>query len=533
MAILKRALVASTPPATEPGTDLADHRVAEESSRRERLGLAFFWLVILAYGFFVPSILSWNTESHLYPTFAMVDHGTARIDAYQQGLGDKSYWHGHYYTDKAPGLSFLAVPVYGVIRLAFPHVKISGFELYKHIKNYYFIPEKVAYVRYAITYLLVALPSAVLAVLLWLFLLKISERTGWSLAVAGIYALGTIAYVYSIWYFSHQLCAVLLFSAFLLLFYRARGQPATRKSLLAAAAAGVLAGYSIISEYPTIVIAAAIGLYLLAVAPARWRTAAAFVAGMMPAAALNIAYNLVAYGKPFATGYMYVHSKAYHVNVPSGPFGLANPLAYAVKAPTLDSIYQITFGLYRGIFPLSPVLLLFIPGAYFMWKRREFRPEWWLCIGIVVVYFLMDASRGADTNGWSGGSSVASRHLTPMLPFMMVPIIFGLGNRIFRFALVVLGAVSVAIMFMTVSATYLFPYTDRNPLANEVFPNFFHGRIETNWVYIWRGVLGLTGFAALLPFFAIVVCLLARIVWLLYTGPRRDTTSQQPRAAEG
>src|SRR5437588_1236568 len=186
-----------------------------ERSRRERLGLAFFWLVVLAYGFFVPSILSWNTESHLYPAFAIVDHGTTRIDAYQQGLGDKSYWKGHYYTDKAPGLSFLAVPVYGAIRLAFPKAEVTGFKLYREIKNYYYIPDTVKYVRYAITYILISLPSAALAVLIWMFLMRLTGRTGSSLALAAVYALGTIAYVYSIWFFIDQLCAVLLLSAFL------------------------------------------------------------------------------------------------------------------------------------------------------------------------------------------------------------------------------------------------------------------------------------------------------------------------------
>jgi hypothetical protein len=495
----------------------------EEHSRRERIGLAFFWLVILAYGFFIPSILSWNTESHLYPAFAIVDHHTVRIDAYQQGLGDKSFSRGHYYTDKAPGLSFLAVPVYAGMRLAFPHVKVQGFRLYKHIKNYYYIPQDLTYLRYGITYLLVSLPSAILAVLLWMFLMRVTGDTGRSLAVAATYALGTIAYVYSIWYFSHQICAVLLFSAFLLLFYHVRQRRFDRRALLASAGAGLLAGYSIISEYPTVVIAGLIGIYLLAVAPERIKAAAAFVAGMIPAAALNIAYNLVAYGKPFATGYMFVHSQAYHSHIQSGPFGLANPLSYGIQAPSLTSLWEITFGTYRGIFLLNPVLLLFIPGLVWMWRRRDLRAEWWLCLAVVLIYFLMDASRPTDTNGWSGGSSVASRHLDPMLPFMMLPIIFGLRDRIFRIAFGVLAAVSIAIMFMTVSATYLFPYTDHNPLLNEVFPSFFHGQIEPNWVYVWRSTFGLTGFTALLPFFAVALILVARIVWLLRSSPRPAT----------
>ncbi|MGH2442709.1 MAG: hypothetical protein ACRDFX_06060 [Chloroflexota bacterium] len=503
-----------------------DQSDKQATNRRESIGLAFFWLVVLAYGFFIPSILSWNTESHLYPAFALVDHHTIRIDAYQQGLGDKSFHNGHYYTDKAPGLSFLAVPVYGAMRLAFPHAGISGFKLYKHIKNYYYIPQDVTYVRYAITYLLVALPSAVLAILMWLFLMRLTGDAGWSMALAAVYALGTIAYVYSIWFFSHQICAILLFGAFLLIFYRIRGKEPDRRLLLSALGAGFLAGFSIISEYPTVIIAAILGIYMLVVARDRLRTLIAFVLGMAPPAALNIGYNLVAFGKPLAMGYLYVHSKAYHVHVHTGFLGISNPFSYAIKAPSLNSLYEITFGTYRGLFLVNPVLLLFFAGVFFMWKRRDVRAEMWLCVAIVLVYFLLDASRGADTNGWSGGSSVASRHLTPMIPFMIVPIAFGLRDRSFRALFVVWGAVSMAIMFMTVSSTYLFPYTDRNPIFNEVLPNFFHGKIIPNWVYVWRSSIGITGFATLLPFFAIALLLIGWIVRILMAGVRPAPATQ-------
>src|SRR5579872_1535248 len=214
---------AQTDSSLEPGSPR--QRTTQSRLHREKVGLAFFWLLVLAYGFFIPAIISWNTESHLYPAFAIVDHGTVRIDDYQQGLGDKSYYKGHWYSDKAPGLAFLAVPVYAGLHVLFPDVKIHGFKVYHHIANYYYIPVDQTYLRYAITYILVSLPSAAFAILFWLFLTRLSGSSGWSLGLAAIYALGTTAYVFSIWYFSHQVCAILLFGAFLLLFYQARYKP--------------------------------------------------------------------------------------------------------------------------------------------------------------------------------------------------------------------------------------------------------------------------------------------------------------------
>jgi hypothetical protein len=240
---------------------------------------------------------------------------------------------------------------------------------------------------------------------------------------------------------------------------------------------------------------------------------------MLPAIALNVGYNLMAYGKPFATGYLYVQSQAYHIHITPGPLGLTSPSNLGIQLPTLHNLYEITFGLYRGIFPISPVLILFFAGLYFMWRRKDLRPEFWLCLAVVVIYFLIDAGRPADTNGWSGGSSVASRHLTPMIPFMIVPIVFGFRNRVFRVVFAVLAIISICLMFMIVSSTYLFPYNDSNPLANEVFPNFFHGQIQSNWIVLWHSTLHLSGFVSLLPFFAVAALLIGRIAWLVRNSP--------------
>ena len=501
--------------------------------RKDSVALALFWLLALAYGYFVPFMVNWNTESHLYTSFSIVDRGSLNIDPYQQGNGDKSYWHGHYYSDKAPGLSLLAVPLYGAIRLVAGNVRGEGYKLYKHRPGYVYVALHTIYIRYAITYLLVVLPSAALAVLLWLFLAHVTGRPGWSLLVSAVYALGTIAYAYSIWFFSHQITAVLLFCAFLALFMGVRNQPPGNRALLFSALAGLLAGYSVISEYPTAVIACLLGAYALTVAVDRPRAGLAFLAGMLPPAALGVTYNMLAFGRPLATGYLYVHSAWYQSHAHGGFLGLTDPAGYGVQAPTLDSFWQITLGPYRGLFFVSPVLLLFFAGLVYMWKLRALRRELWLCVAVVLVYLVVDASRGVDQNGWSGGWSVASRHLTPMIPFMVVPIGFGFVSRTFRYLFVALGALSAAVMLMTVSTIGLYTNTDRNPIFDSVLPHFLSGRIATNWVLNWGNAIGLQGFASLIPLFALGLALAGRLVWLLHQGGSRLTLPEEPAMEAG
>ncbi|MGI8825827.1 MAG: hypothetical protein ACR2JC_09300 [Chloroflexota bacterium] len=505
--------------------DRFDRSKRRPSTRAQRTGFALFWLVLLSYAYIIPSTPSFNSESHLYVTFGLVDHGSVTIDRYHTRLGDQAYWRGHYYSDKAPGISLLAVPVYAALRLAFPHKRGLGYEAYSHMR--YAIPRDTSYIRYAITYILVMLPSALFAVLLWLFLSNFSSRRSWTLVLAGVYSLGTIAFYYSTVFFSHQIAAMLIFGAFLVLHRWVRHAPRDSRAYRGAAVAGFLSAYAIISEYPTIVPAGLLAVYAVYVSAARLRTGLSFVSGGLLPGLIGLSYNVATFGKPLATGYMHVRSGMYHNEVRGGALGLANPASYGLTMPHLDALWEITFGAYRGIFVVSPVLLLFVPGLVRMWRQQDLRLEWWLCVAIVCLYFLMDASHAANLNGWSGGRSVASRHLTPVLPFMIFPLVFGLDRRWFRYALVALGSLSIASMYTIVWAQGDFPASDHNPLVDLVLRHVMHGEVLINW----GNLLGLTGVAALLPLWAAASMLLLRIVKL--TGSEASSApAPNPRVRE-
>src|SRR4249919_651428 len=52
----------------------------------------------------------WNQNSRFDLLRAIVERHTLQIDAYHENTQDKARFQGHYYSDKAPGLVFLAVP---------------------------------------------------------------------------------------------------------------------------------------------------------------------------------------------------------------------------------------------------------------------------------------------------------------------------------------------------------------------------------------------------------------------------------------
>src|SRR5438477_12050288 len=83
------------------------------------IGLALFFL---AYALITPELnsaggLPWNQGSNYALGRALAD-GTAKVDRYAWQTDDLSYFHGHYYSVRAPGLSFVELPVFEVARAA-------------------------------------------------------------------------------------------------------------------------------------------------------------------------------------------------------------------------------------------------------------------------------------------------------------------------------------------------------------------------------------------------------------------------------
>ncbi|MGQ9667422.1 MAG: hypothetical protein ACUVWB_08915, partial [Anaerolineae bacterium] len=80
---------------------------------RERWCQALLGLLLLfSYSYFPPRRVDWNQNGRMDLVLAVVDQGRLAIDDYVGNTGDYAHFGGHYYCDKAPGVSFLSVPFY-------------------------------------------------------------------------------------------------------------------------------------------------------------------------------------------------------------------------------------------------------------------------------------------------------------------------------------------------------------------------------------------------------------------------------------
>jgi hypothetical protein len=444
------------------------------------------WLIAIAAAYlyvfpYFPKIHSANELPRVYLVKAMAEDGTFAIDrgvARWGATADVSPWGGHQYSNKAPGSSMLVVPVYAAVRA------VGG-------------EPGLAATMWLCRVVAGVIPMLLFLVLLDRFLARWAVEAAVRRLVLVAYALGSMAMTYSILYISHQLAAVCVGAAWILALDHAAGQRGVR----AMAAAGLLAGASVLVEYQAAFALPAVAAHVVWKLRGRPRRelaraiGVAAVAGAIPIAAL-LGYHDACFGHPLRTGYDASQTFAgYHQQ---GFLGITELRWEAFRGSTVAPD--------NGLFALSPWWLLAIPGAVVLWRRRE-RDVVIACGSIAVVYLLFISS----INFWRGGWSVGPRYITVMLPFLLplvaaaVAAAAAAGVRLPWRRTLLLGAAAGAIaagIVIYVAATATFPHWPdryRAPLYEVTFRLLADGLAAPS-LGSW---LGLGGVAGVVPYFAL------------------------------
>jgi hypothetical protein len=194
-------------------------------------------------------------------------------------------------------------------------------------------------------------------------------------------------------------------------------------------------------------------------------TALRFIAGGVPFAILLGWYHFVCFGSPFTTTVAH-----------SGMFTEKGLLFGVLKLPTLDALWNLTLGPYRGLFYGAPVLLFALVGAAVMLRRRIALQEL-ATIGAIAMLFLLLVS---SFNGWHGGNAWGPRYLLPVVPLLGVPMFF--ATRLVRPLWIVLAVLSVAMQFLATAVDPIPFGWVANPLTQYLLPAFVQGRLPGGFV---------------------------------------------------
>ncbi len=424
------------PPAVRPGLRSPSWR-----RRLSRADLILALGLLLCYGFFRQHPL-WNEFSRYDLVQAIVETGSPIIDRYHENTGDKAFYDGHYYSDKAPGTALLGVPVQLVVNAGYA---LAGAP-----------PPVPDASMQALAFALSGIPTVVLVLLLLGFLRRAVGPT-WAVVIALGYGLGSMAFPFATMFFGHAASTAFLFASFYFV-WRWRSDHADRRLVVA----GALAGLAVITEIPVVLGVAVVGVYALWAAR---RRALLFVSGGLPLLVVLLAYNAIAFDSPFSLGYQYAT-----VFAEQNSQGILS-----IVFPTAESAGQILVGP-RGLLPYAPWFAIAPLGLVAV--RGRLRPEALVCAAMVALFLTYNSGALNPLGGWTPGP----RYLMPALPF--AAILVALAPRLIRPLTVLLIAISIAILGL---ATVTMPNAAESvghPLTELWLPRFLSGDLaETNaWV---------------------------------------------------
>lgn len=345
----------------------------------------------------------WNNASRLMLTYALVDRGTLYIDGLEGHAGDVpgrvadlAFHGGHFYTDKAPGQSFLGVPVYAIWKGL---TRYEGHPLHQEARPYW--PQD-----YWVTLWTSGLATALAALLLYVACVRLGTGQGTGALLALAYGLGTHALVYGTLFYAHQTAALCLLGSFLLVLGGGDRTGAVSATKLRWLLAGLLAGLAVVLELTLLPAALLVGCEVLR-RQRRARPGLLFAVGAAVALSGLPAYWAAAFGNPFSTGYHHSWDqrvRAVHAGV--GLFG-----------PNWSVLPELLWRPRRGLFVYAPVTMPAVVALVVMaWRRR-----WELCLvpgGTLLSLLLINISHFY----WAGGLSTGPRFLLPAIPLLMVPL---------------------------------------------------------------------------------------------------------------
>ena len=425
--------------------------------------------LLLCFGFF-QQVPAWNEYSRYDLVRALVEDGTTRIDRFQENTGDKAFFDGHFYSDKAPGTALLGVPIYALLSLTFDAAGAG-------------IPDPLTAIQ-----ALAFVESGVFTVLLVLLLLRFLRPAvgeGWALIISLGYGLGSIAFPFATMFFGHAASAFFLFASFYLL-WRWRADHRPWRPLLA----GLLAGFAVITEIPVALGVAMLGFYALWLGRG---VAMRFILGGVPILVVLLTYNWLTFGGPLTLGYQYATL-----------FGEQNRQGIvSIVWPSWATTTDLLFGP-RGLLRLAPWFGL-APLGMLAYRRRAIRAEVVVCVAICGAFLAYNSGALNPFGGWTPGP----RYLLPALPFAAV--LVALAPTIFRPIIAFLIAVAVAIFFVATATVPNAPEMYRDPLFELWLPRLLNRDVAQTIAWLRWGLHGIQ------PVLVLILALSAATAALLAT----------------
>jgi len=409
----------------------------QTSKEDRRVAMLLGAILFLGAAGFFHKVAMPNELSRFMLVDAIVSHGNLNIDHFEVDSDfDASHYQGHTYSCKAPGQSFLGVPFYWLAR------HVLGRELNEPL-------DSVS--RYLTRVGTTTLTFGILGIVLFTTARRMGALAGEAATMVLSYGFGSIAFIHAMLFGGHQIAAGFSFIAFAMVFSVNSGKHLSRIQMTGRIfTAGLLAGLAAISDFTTAFIAAVLAIYVISL-PMKIFTKTTFALGGLVGVATLCVYNTACFGGPFNMPYGYLIGKPFAEGASKGLFG--------ISLPRPSSVLFILFSPARGLFFIMPIFVFAVLGLRRMWQEFGHRREV-ICILVVFFGYL---SINSGFYGWHAGWTFGPRYLTPMLPFIALPLAFA-PLRTLSFALLlalsVIQVVITAVTFNQIPEIVLNPFVE-------------------------------------------------------------------------
>jgi len=338
-------------------------------------------------------------------TMSVVEQGRFIVDDYVAGARELAYHNGHFYSGMPPGQSFVAIPLYFVLRPAITLVadrltsRLAGI----HAAAKYDLDKAFAVRRLLLLVAFTALIAAPCAAATSVMVLDLARAAGTRVRLTGalLLPLGTLWWTYGTEYGPRVMDGFLLLLPVWWVFV-ARDTASLRKQWVMAVVCGVGLALAVFIRYELIFPVAFVGLWLLW--RLRGRQGVAMVAAGIVVASLGVAYHDYCFGSPTANAYSAKiwDAEALELQTGHSPEGRAQLMYEGQPHVVFNQAEWLSVGpenlaaaFWSGGEALprfSPFLLLAPWGAWLLWRRgRTGRQLALLLLAVVATALLVVA----------------------------------------------------------------------------------------------------------------------------------------------
>ncbi len=478
-----------------------------------------------------------NSNSAL--TAAIVNEGRLEVDTYYRASCDLAYYNGHYYSGLAPGISFIAAPLYAAGQFAleplpesvidYAYEKIDGYG--KNLpKDFYGNEKRISYYfpalakKDAVQHLIIstfilptlttALFSAISVALLYLILQYFTNDNKKKIIIALLYGFGTLLFPLSTEFFQRELAIAFSLASFLILLKIKHKEIDAKKSVFGA---GLLAGFSIWFDYYHAVLLGLFGLYLIYILNKGSKKIMSifefkkiglllkFGIGALIPLILLMGYHYIAFDNPFTTPYKYRTTVDYEINLGKIPF------------PSTATIIRIF-----EFFIYSPIVIFGIYGLFIALRKKDANyPEAWGTLIFFILTFIYATSLAILYQSFMPSSH--KRYMLPAVPYLMIFLSYalnGIKSKNQGKVTKVIMAVGLVSFLFNWSAAQLEGHASLTQfdLTSEKFigvADMIRSGPSSSFARTLAGALGF-GFIETLLINALALSLLAFLIWLIW-----------------